>query len=74
MDKSVWHEPALIDSFRTDHDFAIAYLKDVLADGDFDEIKLAVSRVAEAWSLFPSMKQFGNNNVQIQTHNGDIRI
>ena len=55
-DKFVYHEPALIESFRDDPDFAIAYLKDVLADGDFDEIRLAVRRVAEAWSVYEDKK------------------
>lgn len=45
---SVNHEEATIESFRRDPDFALAYLNDVLEDGDEEECLLALRRVVEA--------------------------
>ena len=43
------HEDATIESFRRDRDFAAAYLDDVLADGDAQELLLALRRMSEAF-------------------------
>ncbi len=46
--KSISHEEATVKSFQKDPDFALAYLADVLEDGDLPEIFMALRRVVEA--------------------------
>lgn len=43
------HEAAIIDSFRRDPEFAVQYLNEVLAEGDQDELMLALRRVSKAF-------------------------
>jgi len=43
------HEAATIESFRQDPAFAAEYLNAVLADGDQDEVMLALRRLSQAF-------------------------
>jgi probable addiction module antidote protein len=43
------HEAATIESFRNDPTFAAEYLNAVLADGDQDEVMLALRRLSHAF-------------------------
>jgi probable addiction module antidote protein len=43
------HEVATIDGFRRDPEFAVEYLNAVLAEGDQDELMLALRRVSKAF-------------------------
>jgi probable addiction module antidote protein len=43
------HEDATVESLRRDPSFAAAYLNGVLADGDEQELMVALRRVAEAF-------------------------
>ena len=43
------HEEATIESFRRDPEFAAEYLNAVLADGDQEELLVALRRVAAAF-------------------------
>lgn len=43
------HEAATVESFRKDPQFAAEYLNAVLADGDQEELLLAIRRMAEAF-------------------------
>jgi probable addiction module antidote protein len=43
------HEGATVESFRRDPSFAADYLNGVLADGDEQELMVALRRVAEAF-------------------------
>ncbi len=43
------HEAATIESFRKDPAFAAEYLNTVLADGDQDEVMLALRRLSQAF-------------------------
>lgn len=43
------HEVATIDSFRKDPEFAVEYLNAVLAEGDQDELMVALRRVSKAF-------------------------
>ena len=43
------HEDATVESFRRDRQFAAAYLDQVLADGDQEELMLALRRLSEAF-------------------------
>jgi len=43
------HEDATVESFRRDPSFAADYLNGVLADGDEQELMVALRRVAEAF-------------------------
>ena len=45
---TISHEEATIRSFVRDPEFAEFYLKEVIADGDMDEIRRAKRRVEEA--------------------------
>ena len=42
------HEDATVESLRRDRQFAAAYLDQVLADGDQEELMLALRRLSEA--------------------------
>ena len=42
------HEDAMIESLRSDPEFAAAYLDSVLEDGDQEEFLLALRRLSEA--------------------------
>ena len=50
MKNCVAHEEATIESFVRDPEFAEAYLKEILSDGDMAEIRQARSWVEEAKS------------------------
>jgi probable addiction module antidote protein len=43
------HEEATVESLRNDPDFAAAYLDAVLADGEQEEVMLALRRLSEAF-------------------------
>jgi probable addiction module antidote protein len=43
------HDEATVESFRRDHAFAAAYLDQVLADGDQQELMLALRRLSQAF-------------------------
>lgn len=43
------HEEALLQSLKQDAAFAAQYLNDVLADGDQEELMIALRRVAKAY-------------------------
>jgi probable addiction module antidote protein len=43
------HEQATVESFRRDGKLAAAYLDEVLADGDQDELMLALRRLSDAF-------------------------
>ena len=47
------HEEATIESFRRDPEFAAEYLNAVLADGDQEELLVALRRVAAAFGGVP---------------------
>jgi len=51
------HEQATVDSFRRDGRLAAAYLDKVLADGDQDELMLALRRLSEAFGGVPAVAQ-----------------
>ena len=51
------HEEATIDGLRRDPEFAAAYLDDVLADGDQDELMLALRRLSEAFGGVAAVAQ-----------------
>ena len=46
---TVDHDEATVASFRRDPAFAAAYLDEVLADGDQDELLLALRRLSQAF-------------------------
>ena len=56
------HEEATIASFRDDPEFAAEYLNAVLADGDQQELLLALRRTAEAFGGVPKLAQTANLN------------
>ena len=43
------HEEATIESFRNDPEFAAEYLNAILADGNREELLLALRYMANAW-------------------------
>jgi len=43
------HEEASIDGLRNDPEYACAYVQSVLADGDREELALALRRIAAAF-------------------------
>ena len=47
--KSRSHDDATVESFRRDPELAAAYLNDVLADGDQEELMIALRRVSTAF-------------------------
>jgi probable addiction module antidote protein len=47
--KSISHDDATTASFRRDPELAAAYLNDVLADGDQEELMIALRRVSTAF-------------------------
>ncbi len=49
------HEIATVESFRQDPQFAAEYLNAVLADGDQEELLLAIRRMAEAFGGVPKL-------------------
>ena len=51
------HEDATVESFRRDRKFAAAYLDQVLADGDQQELMLALRRLSEAFGGVPGLAQ-----------------
>ncbi|MDR2826143.1 MAG: addiction module antidote protein [Deltaproteobacteria bacterium] len=51
------HETATAESFRRDPDFAVAYLNDVLADGEQEEILLSLRLLAKAFGGIAKISQ-----------------
>lgn len=51
------HDEATIESFRRDRAFAAAYLDEVLADGDQDELMLALRRLSQAFGGVPAVAE-----------------
>jgi len=51
------HEDATVESFRRDRQFAAAYLDQVLADGDQEELMLALRRLSEAFGGVTGLAQ-----------------
>ena len=51
------HEQATVESFRRDGKLAAAYLADILADRDQDELMLALRRLSEAFGGVPALAQ-----------------
>jgi probable addiction module antidote protein len=51
------HEDATVESFRRDRKFAAAYLDQVLADGDQEELMLALRRLSDAFGGVPGLAQ-----------------
>jgi len=51
------HDEATIESFRKDPRFAAAYLNDVLADGDQEELMVALRYIAEAFGGVPKLAE-----------------
>jgi probable addiction module antidote protein len=51
------HEDATVESFRRDRQFAVAYLDQVLADGDQEELMLALRRLSEAFGGVTGLAQ-----------------
>lgn len=47
------HEDATIESFAKDPEYAVAYLKAVLEDGDAAELRLGVTRICRAFAGKP---------------------
>ena len=45
------HEESVVELLRNDAEFRTQYLNDVLADGDKEEILVAIRRVAEAFGM-----------------------
>jgi len=60
------HEDATVESFRRDRQFAAAYLDQVLADGDQEELMLALRRLSEAFGGVTGLaKQAGLNSTTL---------
>jgi probable addiction module antidote protein len=51
------HEDATVASLRRDRKFAAAYLDQVLADGDQEELMLALRRLSDALGGVPGLAQ-----------------
>jgi len=51
------HEDATVESLRRDRQFAAAYLDQVLADGDQEELMLALRRLSEAFGGVTGLAQ-----------------
>lgn len=51
------HERATVESFRHDGKLAAAYLDEVLADGDQDELMLALRRLSDAFGGVPTLAE-----------------
>jgi probable addiction module antidote protein len=51
------HEDATVDSFRRDRSFAAAYLDQVLAEGDQEELMLALRRLSQAFGGVPTVAE-----------------
>jgi probable addiction module antidote protein len=51
------HEDATVASFRRDRKYAAAYLDQVMADGDQEELMLSLRRLAEAFGGVPGLAQ-----------------
>ena len=51
------HENATVESFRRDRQFTAAYLDQVLADGDQEELMLALRRLSEAFGGVTGLAQ-----------------
>ena len=51
------HEGATVEGFRRDRQFAAAYLDQVLADGDQEELMLALRRLSEAFGGVTGLAQ-----------------
>jgi probable addiction module antidote protein len=51
------HDDATVESFRRDRKFAAAYLDQVLADGDQEELMLALRRLSAAFGGVPGLAQ-----------------
>jgi probable addiction module antidote protein len=51
------HEDATVESFRRNRQFAAAYLDQVLADGDQEELMLALRRLSEAFGGVTGLAQ-----------------
>jgi len=49
------HEAATVESFRKDPQFAAEYLNAVLADGDQEEVMLALRRLSQAFGGVPKL-------------------
>jgi len=56
------HEAATVESFRKDPTFAAEYLNAVLADGDQDEVLLALRRLALAFGGLPKIAKAAELN------------
>ncbi len=60
------HEVATVEGFRRDRKFAAAYLDQVLADGDQQELMLALRRLSVAFGGVPTMaRQAGLNSTTL---------
>jgi probable addiction module antidote protein len=51
------HDASTVGSFRRDRNYAAAYLDQVLADGDQQELMLALRRLSEAFGGVPVLAQ-----------------
>lgn len=51
------HDDATVESFRRDRKFAAAYLDQVLADGDQQELMLALRRISDAYGGVSGLAQ-----------------
>jgi len=51
------HEDSTVESLRRDRKYAAAYLDQVLADGDQQELMLALRRLSEAFGGVPGVAQ-----------------
>ncbi len=58
------HEEATVESFRRDPEFAAEYLNTVLADGDQEELMLALRRVATAFGGVPKVAKQAELNAK----------
>ena len=56
------HEEATIESLQRSPEFAAAYLNDVLAEGDEQELLVALRRVADAFGGLPKLATRANLN------------
>jgi probable addiction module antidote protein len=56
------HEAATVESFRKDPQFAAEYLNAVLADGDQEEVMLALRRLSQAFGGVPKLAKVAELN------------
>jgi probable addiction module antidote protein len=68
------HEDATFESFRRDRKYAAAYLDQVLADGDQQELMLALRRLSEAFGGVPGLAQQAglNTTTLYRTLSGNV--